>query len=221
MKNALEAAGRAWTEATGDVAVFSFAGSSALARQIQFGAPADVYISANPGWMDVLEREALIDPASRIDLVGNRLVLIAHGAAAPPSPIAPGFDLAGSLGDGKLAMALTEAVPAGAYGKAALTALGVWPDVAGQVVQLDNVRSALALVATGEALMGVVYQTDANASDAVTAVGVFPPDSHPPIVYPAATIRESAKPAKARFLKFLTGDAARRAFEREGFLILR
>jgi len=204
---------------TGHDVVVSAAGSSALARQIQRGAPADVFVSANPGWMDLLEEEGRILPQTRIDLLRNRLVLIAHGEAAGQAAaraeIGPEFDLTGRLGEGRLAMALVEAVPAGIYGKAALTSLGLWETVAPQVAQTDNVRAALALVATGEAPLGIVYATDAAAEDDVSVVGTFPEDAHPPIVYPAAAVSDSA--AARAFLDWLTGPAARAVFEGHGF----
>ena len=205
--------------ATGHEVAVSAAGSSALARQIQRGAPADVFVSANPGWMDLLEEEGRILPQTRIDLLRNRLVLIAHGEAAgratERAEIGPELDLAGRLGDGRLAMALVEAVPAGIYGKAALTTLGLWATVAPRVAQTDNVRAALALVATGEAPLGIVYATDAAAEDDVSVVGTFPEDAHPPIVYPAAAVSDSA--AARAFLDWLTGPAARAVFEGHGF----
>ena len=206
---------------TGFEAVVSLAGSSALARQIQQGAPADVFISASPDWMDALERDGLLEPGSRVDLLSNVLVLVAHGAGAAPVAVGPELDLAGMLGEGRLAMALVEAVPAGVYGKAALESLGLWASVAPQVAETDNVRAALALVATGEAPYGVVYATDAAAEADVTAVGAFPQDSHPPIVYPAADLANRDGPAEAAFLAYLAGPDARAAFERRGFVVLR
>lgn len=220
LKNAMDDVAAAWEETTGEGLAVSLAGSAVLARQIQQGAPADVFISANPDWMDVLEADGLIAAESRFDLLRNSIVLIAHGRAAPPVEIAPGFDLAGRLGDGRLAMALVDAVPAGIYGKAALTSLGVWEEVAPRVAQADNVRAALAFVSTGEAPYGVVYATDAAASDDVTIVGTFPADSHPPIIYPAAAIAGPASPLALRFLEFLASDAARGAFAFQGFGVI-
>ena len=221
MKNAMDEVAEGWQVETGHTATVSLAGSSALARQIQQGAPADIFISANVGWMDTLQGEGLIDPASRYDLLSNSLVLIAHGADAETVTIEPGFDLAGMLGDARLAMALVDAVPAGKYGKAALESLGIWDAVAPKVAQADNVRAALALVATGEAPLGIVYATDAVAAgDSVTVVGTFPGDSHPPIVYPAARVAASENPLVGDFLTFLKGEKARAAFERQGFTTL-
>jgi len=220
MANALAEIETGFEAASGHDLVISLAGSSALARQIQQGAPADVFISASPDWMDVIEQEGLIEQASRFDLLGNSLVLIAHGADAPPVDIGTGFALSPLLGEGRLAMALVDAVPAGIYGKAALEALGLWSDVAPKVVQTDNVRAALALVALGEVAFGIVYATDAAAEDDVTVVGTFPADSHPPIIYSAAALANRNGPAEAAFLDYLRGAEARTAFERQGFTVL-
>lgn len=220
LKNALDDVARAWHEASGNSAVVAYAGSSQLARQIEQGAPADLFISANPDWMDYLERAKLIDPASRKDLLGNRLVLVAHGRDAAPVAIGPGFDLAGLLGRGRLAMAMVDAVPAGMYGKAALESLGVWPSVRDHVAQADNVRAALTLVALGEAPYGIVYATDAAAADDVTVVGTFPEASHPPIVYPVALTLAGDTPEARQLLAFIASPAARPLFERQGFTVL-
>jgi molybdate transport system substrate-binding protein len=220
LKTALDEIVAGWEAGTGDEVAVSYAGSSALARQIEQGAPADLFISASPDWMDALARGGYLRQETRVDLLGNALVLVAHGAAVPVE-IGPGFDLAGMLGDGRLAMALVKAVPAGVYGKAALTSLGVWEAVAPRVAQADNVRAALALVATGEAPLGIVYRTDAAAEDGLTVVGTFPAESHPPIVYPAAVTAESASADAAEaFLDHLSGAEARAAFERQGFVML-
>ncbi len=195
----------------------SYGGSSTLARQIQQGAPADLFISANTAWMDVLEQDALIVDASRKTLLTNRLVLIAGREVRTDLVIEPGFDLAGVLGQEHLAMALVDAVPAGIYGAAALRALGVWEQVAPRVAQTDNVRAALMLVALGEAPYGIVYATDAAASPDVRVVGVFPEDTHPPIRYPAARVAGGqADPAQA-FLDFLASPRAGDVFRSHGF----
>jgi molybdate transport system substrate-binding protein len=217
LANAMAEIEAGFEAATGHDLVVSLAGSSALARQIQQGAPADVFISANTGWMDAVEAQGLIESGTRTDLLENSLVLVAHGPEAPPLRIGPEMDLAGRLGDGRLAMALVEAVPAGIYGKAALESLGLWDDVAAQVAQADNVRAALALVATGEAPYGIVYATDAAAEDDVSVVGTFPPGSHPPIVYPVADLAGRDTPAEDAFLDYLRGPGARAAFTRQGF----
>jgi molybdate transport system substrate-binding protein len=217
MTNAMAEIEERFEAATGHDVTVSLAGSSALARQIQQGAPADIFISANPGWMDALEADGLVAEGTRFDLLTNAIVLVAAGSDAAPVEIGPGLDLAGLLGDGRLAMALVDSVPAGIYGKAALTRLGLWDSVAAQVAQADNVRAALAFVATGEAPYGVVYATDAVAEDDVTVVGTFPADAHPPILYPAAALAESDNPLNEALLDYLRGEDARAAFERQGF----
>lgn len=220
LKTALDEIVADWRADTGNTALVSYGGSSILARQIEHGAPADVFISASPDWMDHLAAGGHIRPEIRHDLLGNALVLVAHGHDAPPVEIAPGLDLPGIVGDGRLAMALVDAVPAGAYGKAALTSLGLWDAVAPKIVQADNVRAALKLVAAGEAPYGIVYRTDAAAEDNVAVVGTFPSETHPPIVYPAAVTAESAAPAAAAaFLDFLRGTSARAVFEAQGFSV--
>jgi len=220
LKNALDEVAADWGEASGDSATISYAGSSALAKQIESGAPADVFFSADLAWMDYLEERHLIDTGTRRSLLGNSIVLIASGEDAAPIAIAPGFDLAGALGDGRLAMANVDSVPAGRYGKAALESLGVWGSVADKVAQADNVRAALALVALGEAPLGIVYATDAGAEDQVTVVGTFPDDSHPPIVYPVARTAASTSDATETFLDYLATPEARAVFEAWGFTVL-
>ena len=210
----------AWETETGHNATFSFAGSSALSRQIQLGAPADIFISASTDWMDALDASGDLRPGTRRDILGNTLVLIAHGNEATALTINETLDLAGILGNERLAMALVDAVPAGIYGKAALTSLGLWESVEPLVAQSDNVRSALAFVAQNEAPLGIVYATDAFASDTVSIVGVFPEGSHDPIIYPAAITAQSTSPVAAEFLEFLTSETARDIWERYGFSVL-
>jgi len=219
LKTALDEVSTAYAAQGGDKVTLSYAGSSVLARQIAQGAPADVFISANPQWMDWLDGEGRIEAGTRADILGNRLVLVGP-AGAPPLTLAAGMDLAGLLGDGWLAMALVDAVPAGIYGKAALQSLGEWAAVADKVAQADNVRAALMLVALGEAAMGVVYATDAAAEDRVAVLGMFPADSHPPIIYPAAAIRGRASPDARAFLTYLRGAEAAAIFQRHGFAVL-
>ena len=218
LKTALEEIAALWTAKTGEEITLSFAGSSALARQIERGAPADAFISANRDWMDALEAAGWIAADTRIDLVGNRLVLIAHGSGAPPVALGPETDLAGLLGEGRLAMALVDAVPAGIYGRAALAALGLWEAAAPKVAQADNARAALALVATGAVPFGIVYATDAAAEDRVSVVATFPAATHPSIVYPAGAVAGGAVARARAFLAFLGGAEARSAFARHGFL---
>lgn len=214
---AMDAVAAEWTAESGVSVSLSYAGSSALARQIQQGAPADIFISANTAWMDALESSDDIQPDSRRVLLTNTLVLIAHGQAASALPIEHGFDLHSRLGNGMLAMAMVDAVPAGIYGKQALTRLGVWPSISGRVAQTDNVRAALALVARGEATLGVVYASDALAESGVVVVGRFPADSHDPITYPAALTAQSDHPQARAFLDYLGGEPARDAFRQAGF----
>lgn len=220
LTEALDAVAASWTARTGHVATLSYAGSSALARQIQEGAPADVFISASVAWMDAVAAFGDIRSETRRDVLGNRLALVAHGRDAAPVVLDGSLDLAGMLDGGRLSMALVDAVPAGIYGKAALTSLGLWERVAPLVAQSDNVRAALAFVARGEAPLGIVYATDAAASDNVTVVGVFPEGSHEPIVYPAAVVAQSTNPAAAAFLDHLASDEARAIWERYGFTVL-
>ncbi|SFM68062.1 molybdate transport system substrate-binding protein [Shimia aestuarii] len=217
LKNALDEIAETFEAETGHRVVVSLAGSSALARQIAYGAPADVYLSANTMWMDYLENKGLVLSESRVDLLENQLVLIAPKGAVPVARPVIGEDVRLLLGDGRLAMALVDGVPAGQYGKAALSALGVWDDVAPQVAQADNVRAALALVALGEAPLGIVYETDARASDDVVIVGAFPADLVPEIIYPAAVVAGRGRGLGVDFLQYMQGDTARAAFERQGF----
>lgn len=220
LKTALDAVAAEFEAETGHDVTVSYAGSGQLAKQIIQGAPADIFISAAENWMDEVERAGLVVAGTRADLLGNQLVLIAHGKGAAPVEIAAGFDLAGMLGDGRLSMAMVEAVPAGQYGKAALESLGIWASVEGSVAQSENVRAALALVSTGEAPFGIVYASDAVADDNVTVVGRFPAESHAPIVYPAALLTEAADAADRAFLEALSGDGADAIFAAQGFAIL-
>ena len=220
LKNGLDDFAARWGAETGNTVTISYAGSGQLARQIVAGAPADLYLSANVGWMDEVEKAGLIQKGARADLLGNTLVLIAHGKGAAAVNIGPDLDLVGLLGGGKLAMALVDAVPAGQYGKAALGALGLWEGVAPSVAQADNVRAALALVSTGEAPFGIVYATDAAASDNVTVTATFPEGSHPPIIYPVALLTNATDPADQLFYDALFGAEARATFEKQGFAVL-
>ncbi|MCU0905967.1 MAG: molybdate ABC transporter substrate-binding protein [Rhodobacteraceae bacterium] len=220
LKDGLDAVAAEFEAATGHSVTISYAGSNALATQILQGAPADIFISAAVTWMDEVQAAGLVVPGTRADILGNRLVLIAHGKDAPPVEIGPGLDLAGLLGDGMLSMALVDAVPAGQYGRAALESLGLWSAVEGVVAQSENVRAALSLVATGEAPLGIVYATDAVADDNVTVVGTFPADSHGPIVYPAALLTGAADAADRAFFDALTEPAADAAFAAQGFAVI-
>lgn len=220
LKTALDEVAERFEANTGYRVTRSYAGSSALARQIEQGAPASIFISANAAWMDYLAKGDLIDPATRYDLLGNRLVLIAPAASARPVTLAKGMELAAYL-DGKfLAMALVDAVPAGIYGKAALDHFGLWDGIAGQVAQTDNVRAALALVALGEAPLGITYETDARAEPKVAIVATFPHDSHPPIRYPVAAIKGQDSAGNDALLDFLKSPDAAQIFAHHGFAVL-
>ena len=208
--------GRAFTERTHIQVTSSPAASSALARQIEAGAPADVFFSADLDWMDYLEQRGLLRAGSRRDVVLNRLVLIAPADSRVSVKIAPGFDLLQALGDGKLATGDPDSVPVGKYAQTALVKLGVWKSVSSRIVRAENVRSALALVARGEAPLGIVYRTDALAEKHVRIVDVFPQDDHPPIIYPIAVTRR-AGPQAQRFLDFVTGEDAKPIFRKYGF----
>jgi molybdate transport system substrate-binding protein len=220
LKNALDDVSAAWTIETGRTATISYAASSALAKQIEEGAPADLYISADLDWMAYLSERNLIRKDSEVRLLGNRIVLIAPADSTARAEIAPGLDLAALLGDGRLAMANVDAVPAGRYGKAALQWLGAWDGVAEKLAQAENVRAALALVAIGEAPLGIVYATDAAADPSVKIIGTFPEDSHPPIVYPAAVTADAKSPDAAAYLAYLQSEKAAGLFEAQGFTVL-
>jgi len=215
LKGALDAVVRGYDPAV-KVAV-SYAATSALAKQIENAAPADVFISADLDWMNYLETRGLIDRSTRVDLLRNRLVLIAPIQSRAALAIAPGFALAQALGEGRLAMANPDSVPAGKYGKAALQHLGVWNSLAGKIAPVENVRAALALVARGEAPFGIVYRTDAMAERKVRIVDEFPEGSHPAIIYPAAVVAASTNSRARPFLAYLGSAAARALFAEYGF----
>lgn len=220
LKTALDQIAEDWQAETGKSVVVSYGGSPALAKQIIEAAPADIFLSASPEWMDALAEAGLLRDGTRIDLLGNRLVLVAHGADAAPVGLDPAPDLAALLAGGKLAMAMVDSVPAGQYGREALTSLGLWDSVKASVAQSENVRAALQLVALGEAPFGIVYASDAVAEPGVTVVATFPEDSHSPIIYPAALVADSAAPAAGEFLDYLSSPTARKVFEGQGFLPL-
>ena len=220
LTNALDEAVKLFERQGGSQAKISYAASSALAKQIESGAPADIFISADLDWMNYLEQRHLIQPATRRNLLGNRLVLIAPADSDAHIEIKPGFDLAAVLKGGHLAMADTDSVPAGKYGKAALEKLGVWNSVRSAVAPAESVRAALLFVSRGEAPLGIVYATDAATDPRVKIVGTFPEDTHPPIIYPAALTKENKNPNAARLLDFLGSPAAKPIFEKEGFTVL-
>lgn len=216
LKTALDEIAAQWRQEHGDTVVISYAGSSTLAKQIQEGAPADLFISASTEWMDAVQTSGDIDTATRTDILGNTLVLVGTGTHAP----APVADLPKLMGDGKLAMALVDSVPAGQYGKQSLEKLGLWNVVSAHVAQADNVRAALKLVATGEAPLGIVYGSDAVAEPGVSVVATFPADSHDAIIYPGAVTKSADTPQAAVFLSSLKQGAAKAAFESQGFTVL-
>jgi molybdate transport system substrate-binding protein len=217
LKEALDTQLRQFEAGTGDKVVVSYAGSNALAKQIEAGAPADVFISADLEWMDYLESRHLLAPNSRIDLLRNRLVLIAPAGGSVSLQIGPDFPLSTALGAERLALANPESVPAGKYAKAALQALGVWPSVEKKVARSENVRAALTLVARGEAPFGIVYATDAAAERKVRVVGTFAESTHPPIVYPIAVVAGQRPTAANAFVAYLASAAARPTWVRYGF----
>jgi molybdate transport system substrate-binding protein len=220
MKNALDAVNTACQADVGETATISYAASSALAKQIEGGAPADVFISADLDWMIYLSDKKLTKPDTEVKLLGNEIVLVAPKDSAVNTRIERGFDLARLIGGGRLAMGDFKAVPAGKYGKAALESLGVWSSVEGKVAQAENVRAALKLVSTGEAALGIVYATDAHAEPGVKVIGTFPQDSHPPIVYPVAQIADSKDKHASAFLKCLQSAKAGDLFKAQGFTVL-
>ncbi len=221
LKNALDAVSASWKADTSKDTSLTYAASNALAKQIEAGAPADVFVSADLTWMKYLTDKSLIAKDSDIQLLGNEIVLVAPKDSKIDLKIEGGFKLADAVGTGKLAMANVDSVPAGKYGKAALEKLGVWVSVEGKVAQTENVRAALKLVALGEAPLGIVYNTDAKADAAVKVVGTFPADSHAPIIYPAGVIATSKNPDAAEFLKYLQSDKAKAIFEDQGFVVLK
>ena len=220
LKTGLDEFAALWQKQTGHTVTISYAGSNQLAKQIIEAAPADIFISANEKWADEVEKGGMAVEGTRRKLLGNTLVLIAHGEDAKPIEISKEFDLKGLLGEEKLAMALVDSVPAGQYGKAALTSLGIWDAVSPSVAQADNVRTALALVATGEAPYGIVYSTDAAAQDNVSVVAEFPTDSYPEVIYPALLLKGAADAADKMFFEALASDDADAAFRKQGFQIL-
>ena len=218
LQEALTEAANTWAARRHPRPVISFAASSALARQIESGAPADLFISADEKWMDYVVGKGLIRPNSRVSFLSNQLALIAPVGSNARLRIGRGFPLARALGSGRLAMADPDSVPAGRYGRASLTSLGVWSTVESKIARAENVRAALALVERGEAPFGIVYTTDARASARVRVVGVFPANSHPPITYPIGALRSSANPEAEAFRRFLISRDGKAIFARHGFV---
>ena len=221
LKNALDDTNAAFTKASGVKVVVSYAASSALAKQIEGGAPADVFISADLQWMDYVSGKNLIKPGTRVNLLGNKLVLIAPAdSKLDKVRIAKPFDIAKLAGDGRIAVADVKAVPAGLYAKAALELLGAWATAEPKLAMAENVRATLAFVARGETPIGIVYETDAKIEPKVKIVGVFPESSYPPVTYPVAETSASKNTVVARYLDFLRTGAAKAVFERYGFSFL-
>ena len=216
LTNVLDEIGAAYTQQTRQTVKFSYAASSALARQLEAGARADVFFSADLEWMDYVQARGLIDRTTRRNVLENRLALVAPADSKIELKIARGFALAAALGNGRLATGDPESVPVGKYARSALTSLGVWNDVADRLVRADNVRSALAFIARGETPLGIVYETDAKVEKRVRVVDFFPADSHPPIVYPVA-VTTQARPAARQFIDFLQSAPAQEAFKKYGF----
>lgn len=209
-----------WTRTSGVNVKLSFAASSVLARQIEAGAKADVFIPADQEWMDYLAQRGLIEKSTRRNLVGNRLVLIAPADSALELRIAPGFDLAGALKGGRLATGDPDTVPVGRYARSALASLGIWDDIADRLVRADNVRSAMMFVARGEVPLGIVYTTDALVDRKVRIIDTFPENTHAPITYPGATIK-GARPEAANYVAFLGSADAAATWKKSGFLELK
>jgi molybdate transport system substrate-binding protein len=220
LKNALDEIDAGFTTKTGIRIVTSYAASSALAKQIEQGAPTDIFASADIDWMEYAIGNKTINQPTRVNLLGNRIVLIApKDSKIDDATIGPGFDLAKLAGDGKIATADVKSVPAGKYAKASLEKLGAWTAAESKFAMTENVRAALTLVARGEAVLGIVYATDAKVEPGVKIVGTFPADSHPPIVYPVAATM-TAKAEAADYLAFLRSAAAKTILERYGFTFL-
>jgi molybdate transport system substrate-binding protein len=216
LTNALDEIGGLYTKTTGQPVKFSYAASSVLARQIEAGAKADLFFSADAEWMDYLQARNLIDASTRKDLLGNRLVLIAPASSRIELKIGPNFPLAAALGKGRLSTGDPDSVPVGRYAKSALTTLGVWSSVVDRLINADNVRSAMAFVARGEAPLGIVYETDALVDKKVRVVDVFPANSHLPIVYPMA-VTSVAQSSTSQFAAYLRGPEAAEQFRKYGF----
>jgi molybdate transport system substrate-binding protein len=219
LKNALDSVARDHRSRTGDRVSVSYAASSALAKQIEQGAPADLFVSADRDWMDYLQARSLIRPETRRNFLGNRIVLVAPADRAKPVELKPG-PLRAALGQGRLAIAAVASVPAGKYGKAALERLELWSEVTGRLAEAENVRAALLFVSRGEAPLGLVYETDARADAKVSIVARFPETSHPPIVYPVAFTTSAKTDAAMRFLETLRAPSSADHFAREGFMLL-
>jgi molybdate transport system substrate-binding protein len=221
LKESLDEAAQAYEKQTGTPVRVSYAASSALARQIEQGAPADVFFSADLEWMDYLQQRQKIDPASRRNLLGNQLALVAPKNSRAQVDFKKPGSLTAALGNGRLAIGQIRSVPAGKYAHASLESLGAWDGVKSKLAESESVRAALMLTARGETPLGIVYLSDAKAEPAVRVVAVLPDDSHPRIIYPVAALRDSRHPQAAAFVRWLSSPAARGIFQRRGFIVLR
>jgi len=220
LKPALDPIAQAASEALHVRVTVVYGPSPALVKQLESGAPADIFFSADADWMNAVVARKLVDPATRVDLLSSRLVLIAPAADATPVSITPGFPLATMLGGGHLAMCDPMMMPAGRYGRAALQKLGVWPSVQHRIANAEDVLTAVTYVSRREAALGIVFDTDAKLDPAVAVVGTFPADTHPPIVYPVAAVARSTNPETPRVLAFLRSAAARTIFVAHGYTVL-
>jgi molybdate transport system substrate-binding protein len=221
LKESMDEQARRFESATGNTVVVSYAATNALAKQIEAGAPADVFISADVDWMDYVQQRGLVTPQTRVEVLRNALVLVAPVASHVGLKVMPGFGIATALGGGRLAIANPDSVPAGRYAKAALESLGVWASVESRIARTENGRAALALVSRGEAPLGIVYRTDALADKSVRIVDTFPSETHPPIIYPAAIVATSKSNAARSLLDYVRSDTARSIWQRFGFEMAR
>jgi molybdate transport system substrate-binding protein len=219
LKGSLDDVAKLYEKKSGDTVAISYAASGPLAKQIEAAAPADVFISADTKWMDYVVKAGAVKKDAVVTLLGNRLVLVAAKDSTISLKIGKGFDLAGALGSSRLAMGEVKSVPAGTYGKDALEYYGIWKDVEKKAAFAENVRAALKLVTTGEAPLGIVYETDAKADKGVKIVDTFGEESHKPIVYPAAPIAASKSPSTKAFFDFLKGPEAAAVFKKAGFTV--
>jgi molybdate transport system substrate-binding protein len=220
LKDALDSALTAAQTALHVTAQAVYGPVPSLVKQLENGAPGDIFFSADTDWMDEAVTQKIVDPASRVDLLSSKLVLIAPATQAQSVAIMPGFPLAAMLGDGRLAMCDPMMMPAGRYGRAALQKLGVWDSVKDRVANAADIRTALSYLARGEAPLGIVFDTDAKLEPGVAVIGTFPADTHPPIVYPIATVAQRRNPSTARVFGFFTSSAAKPIFEKYGYVFL-
>jgi molybdate transport system substrate-binding protein len=221
LKNALDDANAAYRKEGGAKVLASYAASGPLAKQLENGAPADLFIAADLDWMDYAQSKGLIKTETRVNLLGNRLVLVAPAGSAAKVEIGPDVQLGALLGNGRIAIGDPQSVPAGKYAQAALEKLGAWNQVKDKAAKAESVRAALALVSRGEAPLGIVYETDVAADPGVRIVGIFPEDSYPPIIYPIAVTAITKNAEAGKYLAWLHSAAAAPLFEKQGFRVLK